>query len=119
MKVLFLTARDETLASSRIRVYQYIPYLEEAGTRCFVINMARSPAVEKGRIRIWKLVKLILLGGIKYLKVIFLSRFCDVVFIQKILLPIWRQNLIKKLNKNILIDFTLTKVLFIKKLIKI
>jgi len=104
-KILFLTARTEALASSRTRVYQYIPYLEKAGIQCFVIIMMRHPSVDKAKLKLWKFIKLLFTGGIKYLRIVLLCIFCDVVFIQKTLLPIWRQNLIRLLNRNLIFDF--------------
>jgi len=104
-KVLFLTAGTEILASSRVRVYQYIPNLEKSGIQCFVITMRRNSSIDKSKLKFWKLIKILFMGGIKYLKIILFCIFCDVVFIQKRTLPIWRQNFIRLLNRNLIFDF--------------
>lgn len=104
-KVLFLTAQTETLASSKVRVYQYIPWLEKAGIRCFVIVLMRHRSLDKTKPKFWKSIKILFAGGIKYLKILVLCIFCDVVFIQKRILPVWRQNLMRLLNRNLIFDF--------------
>ena len=103
MKVLFLTIGTETIASSRTKVYQYVPYLQQAGIQCIIIPMTN--ATKKSKFRTWGLIKRKLNSVIKYLKIALFSIVCDVVFIQKVLLPIWIQNLIRALNKNIIFEF--------------
>jgi len=103
MKILFLTAGDATVASSRIRVYQYVPYLQRAWIRCIIIPITNARQEHKSRT--WKLIKRRFNSGIRYFKIPFYSIVCDVVFIQKVLLPIGIQNLIRTLNSNIVFDF--------------
>ena len=103
MKVLFLTIGTETIASSRTRVYQYIPYLQQAGIWCIIIPMTN--VTKKSKFRMWELIKRKFNSGIRYFKIALFSIVYDVVFIQKVFLPIWIQNLIRKLNRNIIFDF--------------
>lgn len=104
MKVLFLTTGTEVMASSRVRVYQYLPYLEKAGIHYLVIPTSSIP-VRRTKFGILRSFERKFNSGIKYSKLILFSIICDVVFIQKVLPPIWLQNLIKLLNKNIVFDF--------------
>ena len=104
-KILFLTGDTEISAGPRVRVYQYIPYLEKAGIRCFVIPMMRHASVDKTTSIFWRCVKLLITSAIRYCKVVLLSIFCDVVFIQETWLAIWSQNFIRLLNKNIVYEF--------------
>ena len=86
MKILFVTIGTEIMASSRTRVYQYLPYLDRAGIQYHIIP-------KKGN------------SVIRHLRIILLAGSCDIIFIQKVLFREWFQNLLKLLNKNIVFDF--------------
>lgn len=103
MKVLFLTIGTETMASSRTRVYQYLPYLRKAGIESVVVSM--SSELKESRFRVWTLIRRMINRGMKYGRVLVLALVCDVIFIQKVLLPILIQKVIKTLNKNVIFDF--------------
>jgi len=104
MKVLFLTSGTEVVASSRTRGYQYLPYLRTAGIQCYIVPVG-AKITNVGVHRIWKFIKRRIRHTAIALKVIVLSVWCNIVFIQKCLLPICFQNLIRLLNKHIIFDF--------------
>lgn len=109
MKILFFTAGPELLASSRTRVYQYMPFLAQRGIKAKVINYVSESRARQNL----QLIKLGLTDKIidkiygiwQSLKVLALAKFYDVVVIQKVLLPIFKIDLLKLLNANIIFDF--------------
>ncbi len=116
MRVLFLTVYPELGASSRTRVYQYIPYLEKMGIECKV-----SPRISTAYFRhelgfesyglFWERVyrfvyKIIYEFG--QLWRIFAALKHDIVFVQKELLflgPVNLGKLLRRVNRNIVYDF--------------
>jgi len=110
MKVLFLTLGSEIVASSRVRVYQYLPYLEERGVKCKVISSGSDAltgvAIDKAGLlpRLSGAVLRLGYSGLKIAKCLFFAPFYNVVFIQKVLLPIPIQKLLRILNDNIVWD---------------
>ncbi|MBN1353747.1 MAG: glycosyltransferase family 4 protein [Candidatus Omnitrophica bacterium] len=109
MKILFLTIGDITVASTRARVYGYLPFLSEknirfriisytSGAKCKrVINLKEDNPAERAfeiAYKIYALVGLFLFAAIY-----------DTVFIQKVILPkrIW--SILRLINKNIIFDF--------------
>ncbi|MBU2575130.1 MAG: glycosyltransferase family 4 protein [Elusimicrobia bacterium] len=103
MKILFLTVGDETMASSRTRAFQYIPHLVNYGISCRIVVYDRpSP---------WRWKPLIgKLAGAKnhlaaYLRLLLFLPFCDIFFIQKVLLPAFFLNLIRLCGKKMVFDF--------------
>lgn len=107
LKVLFLTIGTEVTASSRTRVYQYIPYLRRAGIEYSIIPMSKGLMRERKN-KVWNIVRKGLtkiIGVPKYMKLILLLKKYDVVFIQKVLPPICIQRIIRKLSKCIIFDF--------------
>lgn len=110
MRILFLTAGSKHLASSRIRVYQYLPYLRlrwiswsviqwdsERHTKA-AINLSKS--LGKRDIALKRFCH-----GLKIIKLMLLAPFYNIIFIQKVLLPIWVQRIIRILNDKIVFDF--------------
>lgn len=107
MKVLFLTVDDETRASSRTRVYQFLPYLKDYGIQYEVIawnGKAIKPKYKYSSNIIGKLRDFILCELLNYFVSTFLIiwglfriRSFDAVFIQKITL--WRLLFFVRLMK--------------------
>lgn len=109
MRVLFFAAGPEILASSRTRVYQYIPYLERERVETKVITYTSESHCRKNiglandglfgkamdKIFAWR----------QTLAVIMLARNYHILFIQKVLLPQAVTRFLKKLNPNIVFDF--------------
>lgn len=96
MKVLFLTVDDETRASSRTRVYQFLPYLKDSGIEHDVVawnGKAIKPRFPGSNNPLLKLYDLIMSEFINYFimtakitwVLIIIKRY-DVVFVQKITL---------------------------------
>lgn len=109
MKILFFAIGNQQVASSRVRVYQYLPYLRQAGIKCRVITYIPPWQAEKV-INLKKESLFIKLSAKLYscLKIIIfmiLAPRYDALFIQKVLLPVKIQRLILLLNKNIMFDF--------------
>jgi len=111
MRVLFFTLGTEILASSRTRVYQYIPYLQREGVACTVhpAGLDRRLALSAQGVSGWKLSWV---QGWERLEkavriALFFCRasFYDVVFVQKVLLPISLQKLLIALNSRVVFDF--------------
>ncbi|HAH32670.1 MAG TPA: hypothetical protein DCL44_10200 [Elusimicrobia bacterium] len=122
MKILFLTIGTEIVASSRTRVYQFLPHLKKAGVEAVVMPYDYTetfaniiiPIFAKSRPPLKLLRKAVsfcsnllnivirLLQTIRFLSS--LRRF-DVIYIQKLALPVFLQNLIKRANPNIAFDF--------------
>lgn len=109
MKILFFTAGPELVASSRTRVYQYLPHLHKNGIKTKIINylslarcrknldMAEPNLFEKviDRIFCWRQTASLMFHAGSY----------DIVFIQKVLLSKPALNILKALNSNIVFDF--------------
>jgi glycosyltransferase involved in cell wall biosynthesis len=95
MDVLFVTAGDRTRASSRLRVYELIPYLEQVGISAETITAPDS----KGNFsKIYKksvFASQVLSGAIKN----------DIVYVQKVRLPIWFTNLLSSISPTLIYDF--------------
>ena len=90
MKILFLTPHPEEGASSRVRVYQFVPYLETMGHVCYVRPFLSSEAYARRLFRLssnaensrW------LIGGLlRRFRDLLLATQCDVVFIHREALP--------------------------------
>lgn len=109
MKILFLTIGDRSIASSRVRVHGYIPFLEKNGVSYRALSFT-SPAgcrreldMERGNI---------LERAVEFFYKIFicsallaLSTCYDAIFIQKVILPRPLWNMLRRLNRNIIFDF--------------
>jgi glycosyltransferase involved in cell wall biosynthesis len=85
MRILFLTIGKRTTPSTRFRVKQYVPYLEESGIQC---DIQHIPHAFHKR---WRLLR----GLKKY----------DAVIIQKKLFSAFELSLIAWVNRNIIYDF--------------
>jgi len=109
MRILFLTAGPPILASSRTRVYQYLPYLEAAGIKPEVINFNSyhrcKSMLDKTKVALGRrlLNKMHNIAGV--LRFLFLARSYNVVFIQKVLLSGFALQILSFLNNNIVFDF--------------
>ncbi|MEM1552342.1 MAG: glycosyltransferase family 4 protein [Candidatus Bathyarchaeia archaeon] len=91
LKVAFLTRYDFSRASSRVRVYDYLPYLQKMGWQCRVLPFPKHLSF---------VTKMRYLG-----QSLQLARWADVVVLQKLVLQerfIW---LLKNINKRVVFDF--------------
>ena len=108
MKVLFITAGDERLGSSRIRVYQYLPYLDQAGIKSTVVPLTgwltgsfqRLPRRIEGLLSFFERR----LSDIRFWFVVKQAGEFDLVFLQKALMPLWAQKQLVAKQKPVIID---------------
>lgn len=95
MDALFITAGDRTQASSRLRVYELLPYLEEAGISTESIAV---PQVKSGLDGLW-------------MRSTFASNILwrvlrnDIVFVQKVRFPTWFTQILSKISPTLIYDF--------------
>lgn len=95
MKILFVSQYGRLAASSRTRVFQYLPYLSARGIEAQVltilpdtaisgsqIHVTRSP-LSKIRYYVWASWRTIICGLLAW----FRARHVDVLFVQKVVLP--------------------------------
>ncbi len=109
MKILFMTIGDETVASSRVRVYGYLPFLAKKSIKYKLISF--TSRVKCRRIlnlkqdSLWQYIFEIFYKLCVITKLFILARWYDIIFIQKVILPkiIWK--VLKVLNKKIIFDF--------------
>lgn len=111
--ILFLVLYGFNGASSRYRVYQYLPFLRKQGVFCVVSPfyterfeffslrcLSFSPLAGKAFNKAY-----LYYGYLKrFLRILSASRY-DAVFIQKELMPKFLLNLLYVLNKNLIFDF--------------
>ena len=83
MKVLFLTVDDETRASSRTRVYQFLPYLKHHGIEYDIV--AWNGKIRSNNFFIREIVNYFYMTA-KIIRALVNIRRYDVVFVQKITL---------------------------------
>jgi len=111
MKILFLAAYSELAASSRTRVYQFLPFFERAGInyRCICFTPAFLHKLSSRHQGLISKSTYYFLGFlIKIISTVFAVFFAtnyDIIFIQKIIFPFGLEKLMKLLNKNIIFDF--------------
>jgi glycosyltransferase involved in cell wall biosynthesis len=110
MKILFLSAYSHLAASSRTRVYQYLPLLEKEGIDwrviCFSPEWMHKLTMNHTGAR---KIKYYILSGImriiSIIKSFWLAQQYDIIFIQKIVFPFRLEKILKLINPNIIFDF--------------
>ncbi|MEA2063536.1 MAG: glycosyltransferase family 4 protein [Gemmatimonadota bacterium] len=110
LKVFFLTEGTRTSAASRIRVFGYLDRLREDGrleakwasftSEAYCRNLVAGRATGPLRRVAEKLFQ-----AFSVLRLAFGCLTCDVVFIQRILLPVWVQRLAAFLNSSLVYDY--------------
>jgi len=109
MKILFFSFSSEITASSRSRVYQYIPYLKEKGVILKVINSISTghfySDVSGLKISLLNKIKNSIFKVLQTIKVLINAFYYDVIVVQRVLLPIWQQRLLRFINSNVIYDF--------------
>ncbi len=110
LKILFLTKYPMAGASSRYRVYQYLPYLKSKGhlcdVSCFYSDKDFTSIYQKGRLfyKLWMVFK----GVLRRLKDAFKLAKYDVVYMQREALPfgfLWFEWFCGVLNKKMIFDY--------------
>lgn len=114
MRILFLTLFDKSGASSRARVFQYMPFLKKEGIVYKVLsimsyklsgilnNHSSYPFVYRMS---YEFIYNRLLRFLKYIYVIMQAPNYDIVFIQKVTMDAFLFKLLIKRNQNIVFDF--------------
>jgi glycosyltransferase involved in cell wall biosynthesis len=120
MHILFITLGNELVASSRTRVFQYLPHLERCQLKYRIIRFntsfpywwAAKAAVARPVVRyLTPLVSLLVLllnpviAGYACARLLLAAGACDVVFIQKVALPAPVLSLLRRLGKPLVFDF--------------
>lgn len=108
-KVIFLTTGTDITASSRVRVYNYKPLLENYGFRITIIPYNSSMDSE---FNVLNNKRDMLIKSVNKLNQFFKCWLCiiiapryDVFYIQRVLLPEWVLGLIRFLSRKIIFDF--------------
>ncbi|WP_312421444.1 glycosyltransferase family 4 protein [Epilithonimonas sp.] len=107
MKILYLTKYTRLAGSSRMRSYQYFPYLEEAGMQVTVKPFFDDAYLEDfyaGKKNISAVVK----SYVKRLGVLFSVFSYDRVVIEKEIfpfLPAWAERILKRLGIQYIVDY--------------
>jgi glycosyltransferase involved in cell wall biosynthesis len=109
MKVLFLTIGDKSVASSRTRVYSYLPYLHGNGFKVFIMHytpswQSKNILSMKKQNFISKIISKLYSAG-KLILLFIMAPFFDVVYIQKVALSKFAIAVLRVLNSNIIFDF--------------
>jgi glycosyltransferase involved in cell wall biosynthesis len=91
LKVAFLTRYDRTRASSRVRIYDYLPYLRQNGWQCRILPFPNHLS--------WR-------TRLSYAsKALWLARWADVVVLQKLVVREQFVNLLAHTNPRLVFDF--------------
>lgn len=113
MKILFLTQYGALAASSRTRVFHYLPYLKKNGHHCEVIAVLPAANISSAQILvtrqlwrkliyyIWAFWRTLICG----LKVRWRAGRCDLVFLQKVIFPAPLRWLFRFCRTPIVYDF--------------
>lgn len=91
IKVAFLTAYNRSRASSRVRVYDYLPYLSGMGFRCKILPFPRELRIFN---KYWYVIRIFML-----------AYKADVVVLQKLVLQERFIDMLRAINPRIIFDF--------------
>ncbi len=120
MKILFFTLGNELVASSRTRVFQYLPHLRNKGVVCKIIQYQSGfdywlLSNFKKETIFQKIIFAVLFKGLGIfhffysffaaMRLIVLAKKYDILFIQKALPPVWVQKIVFRRNSRIVFDF--------------
>lgn len=101
MRIVFLTFGDEQIASSRTRVFQYLPFLDKENI-FYRILITRCALPIKG---FFSYVKFWLCNAWIGLRLLFMANFYEIIFIQKVMLPRFYLRLLKFFKCKLVFDF--------------
>lgn len=107
MRILFFTVGTEIVASSRTRVYQYVPYLKMDGFKTKVIPYISGKTIQSARNLSTKnrIVSTFIIKMIKIAYFLLFVPFYDIIFIQKVALSPIFQRILKLMKAKIIFDF--------------
>lgn len=109
MKILFLTVGNRNVASSRVRVYSYVPYLRKAGIASVIISY--TPPWQCRKILLNEPEGIIekalskLYGCLMVSAVLIIAPFFDLLYVQKVYLSKYVFAVLKVLKRRIIFDF--------------
>jgi len=101
MRIVFLTFGDEQIASSRTRVFQYLPFLEKENISYRILKTKCAIPVKS----FFSAVKFRLSNAWIGLKLLLLTPFCEIIFMQKISPPGFYLRLLRLLKCKLVFDF--------------
>jgi len=113
MKILFLAAYSNLAAASRIKVYQFLPFLKKRGvvykvicfTPSFVYRLRLASVYNKTLLLVYYpidwTVKLF-----KIFQTVLIAGNFDIVFVQEPIIPFGFSKILKLANRNIIFQFT-------------
>lgn len=108
IRILFLTIGDSQVASSRARVYYYIPYLKDKGIKTTVFNYTSRVQCKKKLMMAKETLIEKISGKFHSLRVLFLvfllAPFYSRVYIQKVCLSRPALALLKIMNRRVIFD---------------
>lgn len=109
MRILFFTLGTEVLASSRTRVYQYLRHLRRQGIEYRVINYFPGRHCQKvsnlGKESLPGRLALKLYNLLKAIVFLAAAPAYDLLFIQRVVLPLPLQRAVFLINKRVVFDF--------------
>lgn len=113
LSILFVPACTKRVAAARLRVYQYLPFLDTRGIRYRVLPIVSDAATRSmlasptfGRWRKMAYYAQLLIEKAVRLPLLFaLAARYDVVFLQRTTLPFGAQRVLRRINPNIVFDF--------------
>jgi glycosyltransferase involved in cell wall biosynthesis len=110
MKVFFLTEGTRTSAASRIRVYEYLDRLRiteavQWRTASFTSEGYCRRIVAGSHTGILRRILEKIYQFIAVFRLVSGCLSCEAVFIQRVLLPVWLQSLVSRLNRRLIYDF--------------
>lgn len=104
MKILFITQADERHASSRVRVFQYLPHLEREGVRCRVVHLWPTHVLGIPRY-IPVRARASAMYPMRMLEALWQAGRHDVTFVNLALFPISFQNALRARGRRLVFDF--------------
>lgn len=111
-KILFVPNGGRIAPATRYRIYQYLPFLDEAGIKYKVysaicdnttVRMVGSSALTGLRKNMYY-ARVFFERLIRFFRIFYLAGIFDVVFLQRTTFPLGLEKLLRKRNKNIIFD---------------
>ncbi|MEE2727001.1 MAG: glycosyltransferase family 4 protein [Candidatus Latescibacterota bacterium] len=113
MHILFVTQYGARAASSRTRVFGYIPYLRSVGHRCEVVTVLPDEQIGGSQVivtrqvmrklcyYVWAFVRTLLCG----LRVVLAAKRSNLIFVQKVIFPSFMRWMLRLVRVPIVYDF--------------
>ena len=113
MKLLFVTQYGISAASSRTRVFQYLPYLKGKGHDCRIISVVKDKDISGSQVsvgthpirKMFYYIFVVWRTMVSGMLVVLHGRNSDVLFIQKVVFPTFLRRAIRGLRTVVIFDF--------------